>query len=86
MATYDVFGVRGKSDVGTLDLLVSQDVCDDVSVRDRGHGREAIVLRLVRVDLGAVFLHGALSPLKFGAVNSIPLFLSTIKRPCGTYL
>ena len=66
--TYDVLGVRRERDLGALGALAAEHVRDDVRVRDRGHGREAVVLGLAEVDLVAELLDCAFRALQLLAV------------------
>ena len=67
--------VQGKGDHYALQVLAVEHVCDDMRVRDSGHGRKAVVLGLVQVDLLPELLYCAvgalqLSPMKLPPVSA----------------
>ena len=83
--TYDVLGVRRERDLGALGALAAEHVRDDVRVRHRGHGREAVVLGLAEVDLVAELLDRAFRALQLLAVPVVGcrLLLARKRRKGG---
>jgi hypothetical protein len=70
---YDIPRIRRQRNVSALGMFLTEDLGDDVSVWDRCHTCEPVVLSLMSIDLGAIFFNGCFGAFEFRAaeVNTI---------------